>query len=63
MRAIVEKINAQVAEILREKETQEALEKQGATPIGGSAQDFQRFVTRDYENWKPVAQRAGGSSL
>ena len=58
---IVDKINAQVNEILREKETQEALEKQGATAVGGSPQDFARFRTREYETWRPIAQRAGGS--
>ena len=60
---IIEKINAQVNEILREKETQEALEKQGATPVGGSAQDFQRFRMREYEMWKPIAQKSGAGSL
>ncbi|MEO7742100.1 MAG: tripartite tricarboxylate transporter substrate binding protein [Usitatibacter sp.] len=59
--AIVDKVNAQVNEILREKETQGALELQGATPVGGSAQDFARFMRRDYENWRPVAQRSGDS--
>jgi tripartite-type tricarboxylate transporter receptor subunit TctC len=59
--AVVDKVNAQVNEILREKETQDALELQGATPVGGSPQDFARFLRRDYENWRPVAQRAGGT--
>lgn len=55
---IIDKLNAQVDEILREKETQEALDKQGATPVGGSAQDFAKMLARDYENWKPVVQRS-----
>ena len=59
--AIIDKVNAQVNEILKEKDTQEALELQGATPVGGSPQDFARFMRKDYENWRPVAQRAGGS--
>jgi tripartite-type tricarboxylate transporter receptor subunit TctC len=61
--AIVDRINAQVNEILREKETQDALEKQGATPVGGSPQDFQRFRFREYEMWRPIAQKSGASSL
>jgi tripartite-type tricarboxylate transporter receptor subunit TctC len=60
---IIDKINAQVNEILREKETQEALEKQGATPVGGSPQDFARMRTREFEMWRPIAQKAGAGSL
>lgn len=60
--ALVEKLNAQVNEILREKETQEAFDKQGATPVGGSSQDFATMLRKDYESWRPVAQRAGASA-
>lgn len=59
---IIDKINAQVAAILKEPETLDALEKQGATPVGGSAQDFAAMVKRDYENWKPVVQRSGAGA-
>jgi tripartite-type tricarboxylate transporter receptor subunit TctC len=61
--AIVDRINSQVNEVLREKETQEALEKQGATPVGGSAADFQRFRMKEFEMWRPIAQKAGAGSL
>jgi tripartite-type tricarboxylate transporter receptor subunit TctC len=61
--AIVDKVNGTVSEILREKETQEALEKQGATPVGGSPQDFQRFRMREYETWRPIAQKSGAGSV
>ena len=61
--AIVDRINAQVNQILRESETQEALEKQGATPVGGSPDDFQRMRMREYEMWRPIAQRAGAGSI
>jgi tripartite-type tricarboxylate transporter receptor subunit TctC len=60
--AIIDKVNTQVNEILKEKDTQDALERQGATPAGGSPQDFARFVRREYETWRPVAQRSGSSS-
>ena len=60
--AVIDKVNAQVAAILKEPETLEALERQGATPIGGSAQDFARHVQRDYEGWKPVVQRSGAGA-
>ena len=60
--AIIDKVNAQVNAIIREPETLEALEKQGATPIGGSPQDFADLVRRDYEGWKPVVQRSGAGA-
>jgi tripartite-type tricarboxylate transporter receptor subunit TctC len=55
-------VNAQVNVILREKETQESFEKQGAEPMGGSPADFQKMMMRDYEGWKPVVQRSGAAS-
>ncbi len=60
--AIVDKVNAQVNEILREKETQDALEKQGATPVGGSPQDFSNMIKRDFDNWKPIVERTGAGA-
>lgn len=55
-------INSQVAAILKEQETLDALEKQGATPVGGSARDFAAMVRRDCEGWKPVIQRTGAGA-
>ncbi len=60
--AIVEKFNATINQILREPETQEAFDKQGATPVGGSPADFGAMLKRDYEFWKPVVQRSGASA-
>src|SRR5688572_28664216 len=60
---IVDRINAQVNEILREKETQDALERQGATPVGGSPDDFARMRQREYETWRPIAQKAGAGTI
>ena len=59
---IIEKINSQVQAILKEPDTLEALEKQGATPVGGTAQYFADLVRRDYEGWKPVIQRTGAGA-
>ncbi|HYC37854.1 MAG TPA: tripartite tricarboxylate transporter substrate binding protein [Usitatibacter sp.] len=60
--AIIEKVNQQVNAILKEPETLEQLEKQGATPIGGSPKDFADLIRRDYEGWKPVIQRSGAAA-
>ena len=59
---IIDKLNAQIQAILREPETLEALEKQGATPAGGSAQDFANFIRRDHEGWKPVIKKTGADA-
>lgn len=58
---IIDKLNATVNEILKEKDTVEALERQGADPIGGSPRDFAALVKRDYEGWKPVVARSGAT--
>ena len=59
---IIDKLNAQINEILREKETQEHFERNGAEPAGGSPQDFARFIRREYETWRPVVQRTGATA-
>jgi tripartite-type tricarboxylate transporter receptor subunit TctC len=61
-KAIIDKLNAQVAAILKEPETQEALEKQGATPAGGTPEDYKRFLQKDIDFWRPVVQRTGASA-
>ena len=58
---IIDKLNATVNEILKEKDTIDALERQGADPIGGSPRDFAALVKRDYEGWKPVVARSGAT--
>jgi len=55
---IMDKINAQVNAILREREVQDFLESQGADPAGGSPQDYARVIRNNYEMWRPVIQRA-----
>ena len=55
---IIDRINAQVNAILKEREVAEYLETQGADPIGGSPADYARVIRNDYEMWRPVIQRA-----
>jgi len=55
---IIDKVNAQVNAILKEKEVQDYLESQGADPVGGSPADYARIIKNDYEMWRPVIQRA-----
>ena len=55
---IIDKINAQVNAILREKEVQDFFDLNGADPVGGSPQDYARIIKNDYEMWAPVVKRA-----
>jgi tripartite-type tricarboxylate transporter receptor subunit TctC len=56
--AVIDKVNKDVAEILREKDSIEALEKQGAVPKGGSPKDFADMIRADSDGWRPVIQKA-----
>ena len=56
--AIIDKINRDVGEILREKDSIDALEKQGAVPKGGSPADFDRMIRADMDGWRPVIAKA-----
>jgi tripartite-type tricarboxylate transporter receptor subunit TctC len=55
---IIDKINAQVNAILKEKEVQDYLERNGADGVGGSPQDCERVIKSDLETWRPVVTRA-----
>jgi tripartite-type tricarboxylate transporter receptor subunit TctC len=55
---IIDKINAQVNAILREKEVQDYFEQNGADGVGGSPQDCARVIKADLETWAPVVKRA-----
>ena len=61
-KAIIDKMNAQVNAILKEPETQEALERQGATPVGGSPEDYKRFIAKDQAFWQPVVVKSGANA-
>jgi len=56
--AIIDRINAQVNAILKEKDVQDFLERNGATEVGGSPQDYARIIKTDLETWGPVVKRA-----
>ncbi len=55
---IIDRINAQVNAILREKEVLDFLEQNGAAEVGGSPQDYARIIKADLETWGPVVRRA-----
>jgi tripartite-type tricarboxylate transporter receptor subunit TctC len=57
--AIVSKINADVAEILKEADFQEILAKQGATPLASSPDQFRALLVKDIAKWAKTVKAAG----
>ena len=55
---IIDRINAQVNAILKEKEVLDYLEQNGADAVGGTQQDCARIIKADLETWGPVVKRA-----
>src|SRR4051794_24984506 len=57
--AIVSKINADVAEILKETDFQETLAKQGASPLASSPEQFRALLVKDIAKWAKAVKAAG----
>jgi tripartite-type tricarboxylate transporter receptor subunit TctC len=58
-RAIVDKVNADVAEVLRAPETLEFLKTQGSEPLIMSPQEFHELLVGDVQNWAKVVRSSG----
>jgi tripartite-type tricarboxylate transporter receptor subunit TctC len=58
-RAIVDKLQAEVAAIVMEKETAERLNGAGLTPVGSTPEEFTRRVASDLTRYASVAKAAG----
>jgi tripartite-type tricarboxylate transporter receptor subunit TctC len=58
-RAIVQKLNAEVNRILRLPDVKEKLVNIGADPVGGSAEEFGRYIRADTAKWAKVMKDAG----
>jgi tripartite-type tricarboxylate transporter receptor subunit TctC len=57
--AVVNKINADVNVALRDPAIKAALDAQGLTAVGGSAEDFKRLIELDAKRWGAIIQKAG----
>jgi tripartite-type tricarboxylate transporter receptor subunit TctC len=55
---VVTKLNRSLNSLLSQADLQDRLDKLGATPVGGSPEDFARVVARDLREWSAVIQRA-----
>jgi len=58
---IVDKINAAVNEALRTPEISQRLLSEGSMPVGGTPQDFSRFIDAEIRAWGDVARQANVS--
>jgi len=58
-RAIVDKVNADVAEVLRAPETEAFLKNQGAEALVMSPQEFHQLLVGDVEKWAKVVKSSG----
>ena len=57
--AIVKKINADLAAILKEPDTLDVLAKQGGTPLVTSPDEFRDMLARDIAKWAKTVKAAG----
>lgn len=57
--AVIQKINADVNAILKEKDTDEKLEAIGFMPVGGSAKDAENYVQQETSRWGDIIRRIG----
>lgn len=58
-RAIVEKINAEFNRILKLPEVRARLTQVGADPVGGTPDEFARYIRADTAKWTQVMKEAG----
>jgi len=57
--AVVERLNAEVAKILRLKETADQLQNDGVSPAGGAPEEFRAAIKREIDVWRKVVLDAG----
>ena len=56
---IVDKMNAEINEVLKDPEFQKKLASIGATPLGGTSQKLSAHLNAELEKWGAVIQAAG----
>jgi tripartite-type tricarboxylate transporter receptor subunit TctC len=58
---IVERMNREINEILRQPEIRERLAGFYMEPGGGTAEELRRFLARELEIWTPIVKRSGAT--
>jgi tripartite-type tricarboxylate transporter receptor subunit TctC len=59
---VIEKLNAEANRALRDPEMIKRLEEEGSEPMGGSPQDFERFLKAEYERWREIVRATGAKA-
>jgi tripartite-type tricarboxylate transporter receptor subunit TctC len=57
--AIIKRLNAEIREIMRAPEVVDQLGQQGSIPVGGSADDFERYLATEIDKWARVIRVSG----
>lgn len=55
----VQKLNELLNKVLSDPETRKALIERGGEPVGGSPQDFERFIDSEIDRWEKVIKTTG----
>ncbi len=58
-REIIDKLNAALNEALNTPEVKTSLEKQGIEPLGGTPDEYARYIASETKKWTEVARAAG----
>src|SRR3546814_4811011 len=61
--AVVTKISAAVAEIVRDPETRRKMLELGATPVGGTPEQFNDHIHREIEKWAGGVKSSGAQEI
>uniref|UniRef100_UPI00329804AF tripartite tricarboxylate transporter substrate-binding protein n=1 Tax=Salmonella enterica TaxID=28901 RepID=UPI00329804AF len=57
--SVIQKINADANAILKDRDTQDQLEKIGFMAMGGSAKEAESYVQSETRRWGDIIQRIG----
>lgn len=58
-RPVVDRLNSEIGQALKVKETGEHLAADGVSPAGGTPEQFHALIKSDIERWRKVVQAAG----
>ncbi len=58
-RAIVDKLNAEIARAVKAPDLRDRLQSEGAIPVGNTPEQFAAFIQRELARWAKVIQNAG----
>jgi tripartite-type tricarboxylate transporter receptor subunit TctC len=59
---VLEKLNAEVNKLLNSADVKETLAKQGATPMGMSIDQFDKFLRDEIVKWAKIVKVSGAKA-